>query len=129
MSNLPVSDLPTFDLSNSLPGLNFDDPEDAADLAASAPSEPQPSVSEIGSEDLISFDMSDADFNLDISAFGAADDQGLSAENSLDTKLALAEEFRAIGDLEGARSLAEEVLAEASGTRKSKASDFLADLG
>ena len=37
--------------------------------------------------------------------------------NPLETKLSLAEEFRAIGDLEGARSLAEEVLAEASGFR------------
>ena len=33
----------------------------------------------------------------------------------LATKLALAEEFNAIGDAEGARGLAEEVLAEASG--------------
>ena len=46
----------------------------------------------------------------------------------LETKLSLAEEFRAIGDFEGARSLAEEVLAEASGPLKTKASTFLADL-
>lgn len=128
-STPPVSDQPTFDLSNSLPGLNFDNSKDTADFAAAAPEEPQPSVPAIGSEDLISFDMSDANFNLDTSAFGAAGEEGLSAENSLDTKLALAEEFRAIGDLEGARSLAQEVFAEASGTRKSRASNFLADLG
>jgi pilus assembly protein FimV len=53
---------------------------------------------------------------------------GLTSENPLETKLSLAEEFRAIGDLEGARSLAEEVLAEASGALKSKASAFLNDL-
>ncbi len=52
----------------------------------------------------------------------------LSEENPLETKLSLAEEFRAIGDFEGARSLAEEVLAEASGPLKTKASTFLADL-
>ncbi|RFP78382.1 fimbrial protein FimV [Hydrogenophaga borbori] len=52
----------------------------------------------------------------------------LTEENPLETKLSLAEEFRAIGDFEGARSLAEEVLAEASGPLKAKASTFLADL-
>ena len=53
---------------------------------------------------------------------------GLTAENPLETKLSLAEEFRAIGDLEGARSLAEEVLSEASGALKAKATAFLNDL-
>ena len=53
----------------------------------------------------------------------------MTEESPLDTKLSLAEEFRAIGDLEGARSLAEEVLAEASGTLKNKARTFIADLG
>ena len=46
----------------------------------------------------------------------------------LATKLALAEEFNAIGDPDGARSLAEEVLAEASGDLKSKAQRFLAEI-
>jgi pilus assembly protein FimV len=35
----------------------------------------------------------------------------------------------AIGDLEGARSLAEEVVEQASGRLKEKAKSFLADLG
>jgi pilus assembly protein FimV len=46
-------------------------------------------------------------------------------EDPLETKFALAEEFRAIGDTEGARSLAEEVLAQASGSLKGKAQAFL----
>jgi pilus assembly protein FimV len=46
----------------------------------------------------------------------------------LATKLALAEEFNAIGDPDGARSLAEEVLAEASGDLKNKAQRFLAEI-
>jgi pilus assembly protein FimV len=53
---------------------------------------------------------------------------GLSDENPLETKLSLAEEFRAIGDLEGARSLAEEVMSEATGAMKTKVSAFLANL-
>jgi pilus assembly protein FimV len=76
----------------------------------------------------MSFDLSDAELDLEAPASSEAAGDGLTEENPLDTKLSLAEEFRAIGDLEGARSLAEEVLAEASGTLKTKASTFLADL-
>lgn len=54
----------------------------------------------------------------------------LSEDNSdpLATKLALAEEFNAIGDPDGARSLAEEVVAEASGELKTRAQRFLAEI-
>jgi pilus assembly protein FimV len=52
-----------------------------------------------------------------------------SQQDPLATKLALAEEFNAIGDPDGARSLAEEVLAEASGDLKSRAERFLAEIG
>jgi len=51
-----------------------------------------------------------------------------SAEDPLATKLALAEEFSAIGDPDGARSLAEEVRNEASGDLKGRAERFLAEL-
>jgi pilus assembly protein FimV len=50
-------------------------------------------------------------------------------EDSLATKLALAQEFRAIGDTSSARSLIKEVLAEATGPLKAKAEQFLSDLG
>jgi pilus assembly protein FimV len=50
-------------------------------------------------------------------------------DDPLATKLALAEEFNAIGDADGARSLAEEVLAEASGDLKSRAQRLLAEIG
>ncbi len=46
----------------------------------------------------------------------------------LETKFALAEEFRILGDTDGARSLAEEVAAQAKGQLKSKAQSFLASL-
>ncbi len=87
--------------------------------------------------ELLSFDLNGIELDLNppqtkatTPAPNIADDDGemLSTENPLETKLSLAEEFRAIGDLEGARSLAEEVLAEASGALKAKASAFLADL-
>ena len=51
-----------------------------------------------------------------------------SANDPLATKLALAQEFNAIGDPDGARSLAQEVIAEASGDLKNKAQRFLAEI-
>jgi pilus assembly protein FimV len=51
-----------------------------------------------------------------------------ASDDPLATKLALAQEFNAIGDPDGARSLAEEVLAEASGELKTRAQRFLAEI-
>jgi pilus assembly protein FimV len=51
-----------------------------------------------------------------------------SHEDPLGTKLALAEEFRAIGDDDGARALIEEVISEATGDMKIKAQRALNNL-
>lgn len=50
-------------------------------------------------------------------------------EDPLGTKLALAQEFHAIGDTEGARALLKEVIAESSGVVRTKAERFLSELG
>ena len=131
----------TFDDSEVLPDFSLDVPPQPAALVtahepaldmrfAAAPAAVAPPVA----PEMLSFDLSD--INLDLSDktpppatdFTPSELGGLTAENPLETKLSLAEEFRAIGDLEGARSLAEEVLAEASGALKTKASSFLNDL-
>lgn len=108
---------PTFDSAEVLPDFDI-----AAPVSAPAP------VS--ANQELMSFDLGDLslDLNGKPDADAAPASGELGAESPLETKLSLAEEFRAIGDLEGARSLAEEVLAEASGALKTKASAFLADL-
>ena len=49
-------------------------------------------------------------------------------QGPLETKFALAEEFRALGDNDGARSLASEVVTQAQGTLKTKAQAFLTAL-
>ncbi len=49
-------------------------------------------------------------------------------EDPLETKLALADEFRAIGDDDGARALIEEVIVEATGDMKAKAQRALGKL-
>ncbi|MDA8454610.1 hypothetical protein M4R22_07535 [Acidovorax sp. GBBC 3334] len=59
----------------------------------------------------------------------AADEPLVLPDDPLATKLALAEEFNAIGDSEGARTLVEEVIAESSGPLKARAQRLLAELG
>jgi pilus assembly protein FimV len=51
-----------------------------------------------------------------------------TTDDPLGTKLALAEEFKAIGDEDGARALIEEVVAEATGDMKAKAQRALSRL-
>jgi pilus assembly protein FimV len=53
---------------------------------------------------------------------------GSGSNDPLETKLALAEEFRAIGDADGARALVQEVISEASGSLKAKAERYLAEM-
>ncbi len=49
----------------------------------------------------------------------------VGSDNPLETKFSLAEEFRTLGDTQGARLLSEEVVAKASGALKVKAQAFL----
>jgi len=75
------------------------------------------------------------DSALDFGDFGIGDDAGPVTQpppldgDPLARKLELAEEFRQIGDLEGARDLLEEVIAKADGALKSKAQGMLQGLG
>ncbi|QCB44741.1 FimV/HubP family polar landmark protein [Hydrogenophaga sp. PAMC20947] len=109
---------PTFNESEVLPDFDFDV---ASELDSTA-------AADTPSPELMAFDLSNIELDLNGDESLTTEPGALSAENPLETKLSLAEEFRAIGDMEGARSLAEEVLAEASGSLKNKASTFLADL-
>ena len=78
---------------------------------------------------MLEFDMGSLSLELDgpttESPASAVESSAASAEDPLDTKFALAEEFRALGDMDGARVLAEEVLMHATGALKSKAQAFL----
>ena len=87
------------------------------------------------SGEILAFDLSD--INLDLQSKTVATSSiaessqpvnGLSEENPLETKLALAEELLAMGNVNGARSIAEEVALTASGALKSKAAAFVNNL-
>ena len=118
----PEALAPTFDESEVIPDFAANEPE-PMELDAPAAS------SASAGNDLMSFDLNGLNLDLDEGSQAVLSEaEQVTEESPLDTKLSLAEEFRAIGDLEGARSLAEEVLAEASGTLKTKARTFLSDL-
>ena len=68
--------------------------------------------------------LPDDDFAASLPSFELDDDDA----DPLARKLELAEEFRQIGDMEGARDLLEEVLASADGALKSKAQGMLDSL-
>jgi len=73
-------------------------------------------------------DLSALDFELGLLSLDLGEASGkeqappmVDSQDPLETKLALAHEFSAIGDEHGARALIEEVIAEASGAMKTKA--------
>ena len=82
---------------------------------------------------MIEFDLGSLSLDLDRSV-PADDSTSVPAQTSgndadpLETKLALAQEFRSIGDSDGARALVEEVVVSATGPLKAKAQRFLAEL-
>ncbi|QPC30452.1 hypothetical protein IS481_11790 [Caldimonas thermodepolymerans] len=116
--------------------MSFDLPEVAA--AAPATADAQPS-------NTLEFDLGDISLDLDGVKDAARDFGGPSQPGVLDElpdldlgdgdagdplarKLELAEEFRQIGDREGARELLQEVVSKSSGALKAKAQTMLAEL-
>ena len=97
-------------------------------VAASRPAPALPPAPAVMDNGMLEFDLGSLSLDLDepitessaITAAGA-----LGGDGPLETKFALAEEFRTLGDMDGARALAEEVLAQAQGSLKGKAQAFL----
>jgi len=106
----------------------FDLDEPDAKIESPAPSADAP----------LEFDLSDISLDLDeppVAQAAKVDalpevsiEEEIDQTDPLARKLELAEEFRQIGDFEGARDLVEEVVANAEGALKSKAQALLKDL-
>jgi pilus assembly protein FimV len=80
-------------------------------------------------------DLSALDFELGLLSLDLGEASGkeqaspmIDSQDPLETKLALAHEFSAIGDEHGARALIEEVIAEATGAMRTKAERALSQL-
>lgn len=125
------------------PAANLDFPN--GDDLTMAPSGPMPLSGEPQDSGPMEFDLGDLSLDLNAPSKPMAapagkapatpapeftDDGSAAAQDDpLATKLALAEEFNAIGDTDGARTLIEEVVAESSGALKTRAQRMLAELG
>lgn len=130
-----LPDLDTADNDQSQPAANSDDFKlQAANsfgltgpvpLPDSAP--PAPPAPDLG---MLEFDLGSLSLDLgdEPPTEASATPSAHGYEDPLVTKLALAEEFRAIGDEDGARALIEEVISEASGDMKIKAQRALSNL-
>lgn len=113
-----LPDLPVVSSSTQAPSASSEFPMDFDLSAISLDLSPDAAVAPAGmsaretQDDLSSISFDDADDGAD----------------PLARKLELAEEFRQIGDMEGARDLLQEVVAKASGTLKTKAQGMLNEL-
>lgn len=95
------------------------------------PVAPAPAPASASNDGMLEFDLGSLSLDLDSSTPAHVDAPTAApptAEDPLETKLALAEEFVSIGDEDGARALIEEVLAEASGATREKAQRALSQL-
>lgn len=121
----PVSASVPLDMDFSATPSGFQHPAPAA-----APAEPPPAEKPAANSGMIDFDMHSLSLDLDPVAPTNAAPLAASepAHDPMATKLALAEEFRTLGDSDGARALAEEVLSQASGSLKERAQKLIAEL-
>ena len=103
-------------------GIEFSLPDPSAKSEPAPVPSAGPTPSSFG---MLDFDLGSLSLDLDDSL---APDAAQGKAEPLATKLALAEEFQAIGDNAGARALLEEVIAEASGDMKAKAQQALSRL-
>lgn len=133
----------------SMDSLDLDEPLSMAELSEGEPTAPAPfglsafEPAEAAASPVapLEFDMSDISLDLDEPASPAVapadeapdvvideDIEGVESD-PLERKLELAEEFRLIGDAEGARDLLQEIATNAEGTMKAKALAMLENLG
>jgi len=136
----PVAEPAGPDISLSLDDISLDFPTPQTEpameeLPAFETAEPEPTPvapadapAEAKSDDgMLEFDLGSLSLDLGPSA-DSSDSPNPASDNSLETKLALAEEFVSIGDNDGARALIEEVVAEASGDLRERAQRALSNL-
>jgi pilus assembly protein FimV len=113
---------PTRDTPLSFETISFTDEAFNAKL----PSSTAPVKTTTHDNSLVEFDMGDLSLDLDGPVNESTPHSGnAQLEDPLETKFSLAEEFRSLGDPDGARALAEEVLLEATGPLKVKTQAFL----
>lgn len=122
-----------FEIASTTPTPDVVPDHPAAAIAVAAPAMAVAAVASASPEPkrggLIEFDLDNLSLDLNASNKPVSSVNGVDNAGPLETKLALAQEFRAIGDATGAKMLAQEVLALASGSLKIKAEKLLTEIG
>jgi pilus assembly protein FimV len=113
------------DLDSLTNSLNFS----TAPSAVASPTQTMPLKTSPSSNAALEFDLGGLSLDLPKTLPASQMVDASVSGDPLETKLALAMEFRDIGDADGARSLVQEVADEASGPLKARALKMLADLG
>lgn len=119
-SALPPEEEHSFDIDFPSNSLDFTTEPLAAPVAVKPSQAAKPDDNE-----MLEFDLDSLSLDFGPSVEPATENLALAADTPLETKFLLAEEFHTLGDAEGARALAEEVLAQAKGPLKVKAQAFL----
>lgn len=102
--------------------------DNGLDFTTTAPTVAEPaSVATEQAQDngMLEFDLGSLSLELDAPTIENPGSTTPVSDDPLETKFALAEEFRALGDMDSARALAEEVAAQSEGSLKNKARAFL----
>ena len=118
----PLDDRLDFVVPSPLMEFDFP-PTDLAGEPTTRDAAASPSVAT--DNEMVSFDLDTLSLDFGADKATVAGEFSEEAMDPLETKLALAEEFRAIGDDDGARALIEEVIAEATGDLRAKAQSAL----
>ena len=118
----PLDDNLDFDVPSLRMALDYP-PDTPAQEPAAAEVAPSPATTP--ANELMSFDLGSLSLDLGEDKVTVPGEFIDEAMDPLETKLALADEFRAIGDDDGARALIEEVIAEAAGDLRAKAQSAL----
>jgi len=118
--DLPMPAASSQSMDNSL---DFEAPA-SEELSTGTPASVTPPAGATADTGALEFDLG----SLSLDLGGPTTEQTGASDDPLATKLALAEEFSAIGDTDGARALIEEIIAEATGDTKIKAQEALSKL-
>lgn len=111
---------------NEVPPLDLVFPSNGLDFTTEPAPMPEPTApAKVANSGMMEFDLDSLSLDLGPITEVPSGALTIAAEDPLETKFSLAEEFRTLGDAEGAKALVEEVLAQASGPLKVKAQAFL----
>jgi pilus assembly protein FimV len=99
-----------------------------ASVAAAAMATPATAATTTAKPNAMEYDLAHLSLDLNTAKTAAAPAPAVDMNGPLETKLALAQEFRSIGDNIGAKMLVNEVIANATGPLKLKAENLLAEM-